>query len=167
MRLFFWFCELVSLHVAFFGGIPFTRVSRYRAPHHTPSLFCGCLRPQRPKHPHIPLAPPMVFADGARLIAEAHDRDHSFSANPRASQIGASGWFISVDFWRTDWSSLEVSQLRIAPSLVVRWEGGGGLVGWGLHHTSLHAPMTHVGSRDTAVSFLFSFLHLYWLGAVR
>ena len=52
-----------------------------------------------PLPPHIPHVPSIVFADGAHLIAEAHVRDHSFSANSRASQIGASTWFLSVAFW--------------------------------------------------------------------
>ena len=54
---------------------------------------------QLPHHPHIPLASPIVFADGAHLIAEAYVRDHPFSADSRATQFGASAWFISVAFW--------------------------------------------------------------------
>ena len=48
---------------------------------------------QQPYHPHIPLA------HGAHLLAEAYVRDNPFSANSRASQIGASARFISVAFW--------------------------------------------------------------------
>ena len=51
---------------------------------------------QQPYHPHIPRAPAAVLADSAYLIAEAYMLDHPFTANSRASQVGASAWFISV-----------------------------------------------------------------------
>ena len=56
---------------------------------------------QQPFPPHIPLAPPIVFADGAHLIAEVYVQDHFYSANSTASQIGASAWFMSVAFSRS------------------------------------------------------------------
>ena len=54
---------------------------------------------QQPYRPHIPRGPLSVLADSARLIAKAHIRDHPFTANSRASQVGASAWFISVAIW--------------------------------------------------------------------
>ena len=51
-----------------------------------------------PQHPILPVAPPTVMADCAYLIAEAHVQAHHFGANSRASQVGASPWFISVSW---------------------------------------------------------------------
>ena len=56
-------------------------------------------QPQLPHHPNILAAQPIVFPDCAHLIAEIYVQNHSFGANSRASQVGASAWFISVAFW--------------------------------------------------------------------
>ena len=44
---------------------------------------------QPPFRPHIPRAPLAVLADSAHLIAEVYIRDHPFTANSRASQVGS------------------------------------------------------------------------------
>ena len=41
------------------------------------------------------------------------------------------------------------------------WNGGGRMVGQGLHHTSLRTPCAHAGSRDTAVSFLLPLIFFF------
>ena len=51
-----------------------------------------------PQQPNLPAAP-TVLVDCAHLIAEGHVQAYSFCANSRASQVGASAWFISVAFW--------------------------------------------------------------------
>ena len=38
---------------------------------------------QLPYHPHIPAAPPIVFADGAHLIAKTFVQNHSFRVNSK------------------------------------------------------------------------------------
>ena len=52
------------------------------------------------------------------------------------------------------WTSTSCTMERWDPL----WNGGGRLVGQGLHYTSLHTPCAHAGSRDTAVAFLFCVL---------
>ena len=74
---------------------------------------------QQPLPPHIPLAPPIVFADGAHLIAEAYFRDffHSDRKN-RSLRVVHFRRFLGMS--GTGRGSPVVSQLRIAPCVVVR-----------------------------------------------
>ena len=62
---------------------------------------------------------------------------------------------------KNDINATMVSWRQLVTSVDKYWEGGGRLVGQGLHHTSLHTHMPHTGSRDTSVSFLFAILFLH------